>query len=437
MATRVVKFRLRGPFLKIFKTDATEILLAGPSGTGKSTAALIYVHAMCIKHTGLRVLLARKTAESLTDSTINTFKTHVAQDWIDMGAVAFFGGNAQTARGFQYANGSVIVTQGLDKVDRIRSAEYDLIVVDEATELQEYDWQVLTTRLRGAVDMLPRRQIIGACNPDRPDHWIKRRCESGTITMLETRHEDNPAYYDEAGDLTTSGKDYIAQLDKLTGLNHKRYRLGLWVAADGIVYDQFDPAQHVVAPFKIPDEWTRYWVVDFGYAHPFLCQWWAEDPDGKLWMYREWYKTGWTVEDHAAKMMSFVTDEEGNWTEPKPQALIVDHQAENVAQLRKGTGLSPMLAHKSVIEGIEAVQVRLKTNRIAYLFDAPVIRDPAQVDARKPASTVEEFAGYIWDQGKGKTGKEAPVKANDEGMDCTRYMVAYKDLTGHSRVGWV
>src|SRR5690606_8879807 len=122
--------------------------------------------------------------------------------------------------------------------------EYDLIFVDEATELNSNDWQTLVSRLRGKV--MPVSKIIGACNPDAPTHWLKLRCDSGHTKLMETRHEHNPLYYTDDGIMTPEGKAYIRKLDSLTGLMHRRLRKGEWAAAEGIIYDTYDAAKHII-----------------------------------------------------------------------------------------------------------------------------------------------------------------------------------------------
>ncbi|MFI6388618.1 hypothetical protein [Nonomuraea sp. NPDC050540] len=69
-----------------------------------------------------------------------------------------------------------------------------------------------------------------------------------------------------------SGADYIAKLEKLTGVRYHRLRHGRWVATEGLIYEDFDPAVHVVDRFDIPPEWTRWWTVDFGFTNPFVLQ---------------------------------------------------------------------------------------------------------------------------------------------------------------------
>src|SRR3546814_15562426 len=114
----------------------------------------------------------------------------------------------------------------------------------------------------------------------------------------------------------------------------------LFRSAEGIIWPEFDPAVHLVDRFDIPDDWTRYWTVDFGYIHPFVAQWWAVDPDGVLYLYRELVHTKRLVEDHARQMLEQVITD-GTWTEPKPRAIITDHAAEDRATLdRKSTRLN-------------------------------------------------------------------------------------------------
>src|SRR5207244_1332949 len=141
-----------------------------------------------------------------------------------------------------------------DETTRVMSTEYDLIYVQEAREAGEHEWEALTTRLRNGV--MPYQQIIGDTNPDAPTHWIMQRANAKRLRLVPSRHEDNPT-------VTT---EYIATLDALTGVRYQRLRLGRWVAAEGLVYDGWDRAVHVVDPFEIPSAWSRYLSIDFGYT---------------------------------------------------------------------------------------------------------------------------------------------------------------------------
>lgn len=415
----------RGASRKVFHLQDSEVLVSGPAGTGKSRGCLEKLYMMALLNPGMRGLIVRKTATSLGSTALVTWREHVAKEGLANGIVNFYGGSAQEPPQYRFTNGSRIVIGGMDKATRIMSSEYDVIYVQEAIELTEDDWEALTTRLRhGKVSF---QQIIADTNPSTPTHWLNERCNSGKTIRLESVHEENPVLFDEAGNITPEGASYMAKLDNLSGPRYLRLRKGLWVAAEGIVYEEWNPAVHLVNRFHIPWDWPRYWVVDFGYVHPFVLQRWAEDSDGRLYLYAETYRTKRIVEDHAKEVLSRVKD--GEWIEPRPRAVICDHDAEDRATLERHLGMSTVAATKTVSDGIQAVQSRLRVQgdgkpRLFVLRDSVIHRDPELVDAKRPASTEEEFPGYVWD---GK-GKDQPVKEFDDGMDCVRYMVAHRDL---------
>jgi len=440
LAPLVHRYRPRGRCAELFAYRGPEVLVSGPAGTGKSRACLEKLHAMALSNPGMRGLIVRKTLVSLGTTALVTYEKQVAIEALSAGIVKWFGGSSREPAAYRYGNGSVIVVGGLDNPTKIMSSEYDVIYVQEAIELTVDDWEALTTRLRNGV--VSFQQLMADTNPSTPIHWLKMRCDEGKAKELESRHEDNPILFDIRivdGQiqyvLTDFGREYMSKLDALTGPRHARLRRGLWVSAEGAVFDQYDPAIHVIDRFDIPADWARYWVVDFGYTHPFVCQWWAEDPDGRLFMYREIYHTRRTVDVHAVDMLSCVTDAEGTWLEPMPTSIICDHDAEGRAQLEKHLELVTDAAEKSVIAGIQAVDMRMRPDqpggpRLFILRDSLVQRDQAQADAKKPCCTAEEIAGYIWDVGAGKLPKETPLKRDDDGCDAMRYMVAQIDLVG-------
>lgn len=424
----------RGSQLELFKCKKREVLISGPAGTGKSRACLEKLHILALKYPGMRGLIVRKTRESLGPAALETWRQHVAKEALEAGKLEWYGGSGQEAAQYRYKNGSVIRIGGMDKSSRIMSTEYDVIYVQEAIELTEDNWEALLTRLRNGV--IPYQQIIADTNPDTPTHWLKVRCDSGKTLMLNSTHEENPRIYDDDGNLTPAGKEYIeGSLDTQTGVNYDRMRKGLWVASSGVIYEEYLPSVHVVNRFDIPETWARYWTVDFGVVHPLVLQWWAVDPDGKLYLYREIYKTGITIDERFRDLvLSQVQDDQGNWTEPKPSQIITDHQAQERLQFERHLRMATSPANKDVINGINCVQVRFRDKRIFFLKDSVVQRDQKLVTAKKPASTIEEVPGYIWDTGAGKQLKEAPKKENDDGCDAMRYMVAHLDLRGRVRV---
>ncbi len=382
--------------------------------------------------------MVRKTRESLTSTGLVTLQEHVMPNLLEEEIVTYYGGSRKDPAKYIFPNGASIMVGGMDKATKVMSSEYDLIFVQEAIELTEDDWEKLTTRLRNY--RMPYQQLIADTNPHGASHWLKQRADKGTTTMFQSVHEDNPTLYDhETGEWTERGEDYLSKLDQLTGVNYDRLRLGLWVSAEGIIYDEFREDVHVIEPFEIPEDWKRYWSIDFGYTNPFVCQWWAEDNDGRLYKYREIYQTERIVEDHTAHIMSLVIDSDGNWLEPKPAQVICDHDLEDRKTFERYSKLRTLSAKKDVRRGIEAVKKRLRDPgdgkpRIMFFKDALVETDSKLVSNKKPINTVSEFPGYIWSDKKTELGLDQPEKVDDHGMDSMRYVVAYKDLRPKSNV---
>jgi PBSX family phage terminase large subunit len=416
---------LRGSNRIIIESEAPEIMLEGPAGTGKTVANLYKLHRCARDNKRMRGLIVRQTRESLTQSALKTFEQDVlSPDWYQ--AIAA-GCQRRVRQSYVYPNGSEIVVGGLDKSSKIMSTDYDMIYVNEAREVPEETYEDLTTRLRnGRMDY---QQILGDTNPDGPSHWIRRRSLDGKLNLLPTRHEDNPRYWDVKRQAwTPAGEKYMQRLEALTGVRFLRLRKGLWAGAEGQVYDEWDEAIHLIDSFDVPSDWPRFRAIDFGYNNPFVCQWWATDPDGRAYLYRELYGTGRIVADWAADIERHSQDERIEWT-------VSDHDSEDRATLASA-GIWTIAAEKAVKPGIEAVQKRLRKAgdgkpRLYIMKGCTVKRDPRLIEAKKPASTAEEIGGYIWAPTlPNRAPKEEPLKINDHGCDALRYMIAELDGLG-------
>lgn len=426
ITSSLVQYRPRGGAWHLFQTEDREVLLDGPAGTGKTFACLWRLHTAALSYPGMRALMLRKTLSSLTGSALVTYQNQILGSG-SYGVVAY-GGSKFAPAEFRYPNGSRIVVGGMDKASKVMSAEYDLVYANEATELTEGDWEALTTRLRNG--KMPFQQLLGDCNPDTMTHWLNQRCNAGKTKRLYSRHHHNPLLYNtDAKAWTTFGAQYMATLMALSGVRRKRLYDGLWVAAEGQVYEGWDAERHLIDSEPIPYQWPRYWVIDFGFVHPFVWQAWAMKPDGDLVMYREIYMTHRLVTQHARRIMEITAGE------PRPTEVITDHDAEDRATFEAATGYTTTPARKNVSGGIQAVANRLDLNsppNAFYMRDARDELDLELVTMKKPTRTVEEYPSYTWNLSANRRKGEEPVKLMDDGMDATRYLVAHFDLAGGS-----
>lgn len=432
-------FRIRyqpwGVTRDLFEDHDDEILVAGPAGTGKSLGILQKIHLVLSKYSGAKAFMSRKTRTSMTNSCIATFNERVLRP---PDRVTFHGANQV----YNYPNGSEFAVIGLDDPERIKSTDWDLGYIQEVTECEENDWEICTTRLRHWV--VPYQQMIGDCNPDKPTHWMKKRTEKEDpatgrpITkMLLSKHEDNPRLFNHfTQEWTPQGIAYLNKLKRLSGVRRARLFSGQWVAAEGVIYDTWDPQKHIINIKDLPtgwEMWPHFWAIDWGFIHPFVWGDYIEDPiTGNLYLLQEIYRTKRIVEDHAAHIMELTKGFH------VPQAIICDHDAGDRATFERHTGYLTLPAYKSIGIGIQAVQKRL-TNGLSdkpekavfYVRDALVEVDKELEEAGLPTCTIDEFDGYVWDKRENlvvnSKKDELPIDKDNHGMDKTRYMIAFAD----------
>lgn len=384
----------------------------GAAGGGKSRAAAEKIHGFMLRYPGAVGIGLRKAREFASKSVVYAIQAAIGDD----PTVRY---NASDLM-FHYDNGSRIFIAGMkDEAQRqaLRSingdGSADFIWGEEANALTEDDHNELLGRLRGKA--APWRQILYSTNPDGPYHWIKTRLIDGGEASV---------HYSSAQDNTHLPPEYLDTLASITGVLGKRLRDGMWVQAEGVVYDTWSEALHMVE--RMPtgwEAWRKFRVIDFGYVNPFVCMWIAVDPDGRMYRYREIYMTKRTVAEHAAKINLLSQGE-------TYEATVCDHDAEDRATLRQ-SGIHSVNAIKDVSRGIQAVQQRLDRGhddkpRLFLLRNALVERDGALVEERKPVCTEQELPGYVWQvTPDGKPDKEEPMKINDHGCDALRYAVMY------------
>lgn len=416
----------RGKAKEFWHCQGHELILSGPYETGKTFAALSKLHAMLCLFPRSRALFVRKTYASLISSAVVTYEQKVLPIPIshEQCPVKKLGGSSPSE--YHYPNGSQIILGGMDNADKFLSAEFDFVYANQTEELLLDDWEKLVARASGRAGNSPYPQVMGDCNPGGPTHWILSR---GGLRLFPTVHEDNPRLYnDQTRQWTTAGRRTMGILDSLTGLRYKRGRLGLWAAAEGQIFD-YEQETHLIDRFDIPDDWERFRAVDFGFGVPFVCQWWAIDPDMRMYMYREIYMTSRTVRRHSEKINELSEGENIQYT-------VCDHDAEDRATLEEN-GIYTTPARKEVTVGIEKVQDRLAKSkdgrpRLYFLRDSLVETDLDRENLHRTIRTVDEFGGYVWKPPESsRTGesakKEEPIKRDDHGMDAVRYAVMSVD----------
>ncbi len=268
------------------------IAFGGARGGGKSWAVRTKAKLLAFRYPGIRMLLVRRTYQELENNHIRFLRRELA-------GIAEYRG---TARQLVFPNGSILDCGYCacdSDLDRYQGAEYDVIFIDEATQLREEWLRQFSACLRG-VNPFPKR-IYYTCNPGGPGHsyikrlFIDRRYLAGEngedYVFIPARVTDNAA-------LLKAQPDYLKQLQALPKKLRDAWLEGKWDIFQGQFFQEFtdDPTHyadrrftHVIEPFDIPREWRVYRSYDFGYAKPFSCAWWAVDYDGVIYRILELY----------------------------------------------------------------------------------------------------------------------------------------------------
>jgi PBSX family phage terminase large subunit len=422
-----VSYDIRGGAARMWECRDRQVLLAGPAGTGKSVACMIKLINTALSYPNARIAVVRKWSSRLASTTMTTLSA-VIEPWVSAGVIEWHGGSTIRPKGYRVLRGkgagSTIVVLGLDDPEKVKSSEFDLIYVNEATDLDLTDWQMLASRLRHRAT--PYRQLLGDCNPGSPGHPLKREADAGRIRLITSLHTDNPAYYNADGSLTEAGEDYVTGvLDQLTGVTKQRLRYGRWVAAEGVIYD-FDEAVHVVD--TVPEDfgdWQRFAGVDFGNPNPSCVLFGAVSPrTGQILVYRELYvsRTPADILGRAAKGM--LDDGETIWQ------AFVDHATDSRRQFELHSDLACTPADKAIILGIEEVQRKLRIDPhtgepgLIFLRGMGTYQDAALADAGRPVGLFDEIADFRWaTDPSGFNLKDIPQAHNDHAMDSLRYLV--------------
>jgi PBSX family phage terminase large subunit len=406
----------RGGNLAALVSADHESMNGGPAETGKTYECCYKLDSLMRETPRARAMIVRKVHRDMPGTVLETFARIIAI----RGGVEVFGG--ENPLFYQYPNGGRVHVVGLDNPGKALSSERDFIYVNQAEQLTADDWGILTSRATGRGAVTKNPQVFGDCNPGQEKHWIKTR---PSLRLFESRHEDNPTLFDEAGVITPQGTRTMEILNALPGVLYKRLRLGRWISAEGTVYD-FDPARHVIARSQMPACSRHIVSIDFGYTNPFVAQLWAIDADGRMYLEHEIYMTGRTVEQHAQSIKAMCTGK-------TIEAYVADPaDAEGRATLH-AHNIPVRPAMNAISDGIQAVQARMAIAadgkpRLFLVEGALMNPDPVLVAKKRPLCTQDEEAVYVWAKdASGRPIKEEPVKENDHGQDAKRYAVKYVD----------
>ncbi|MET7321512.1 PBSX family phage terminase large subunit [Streptomyces sp. NPDC005549] len=308
--------------------------------------------------------------------------------------------------------------------DKIKGLTLAGAYLDEVTTYPESFFQMLETRLS-----VEGAQWFGTTNPEGPNHWLKKQVldrarlhlrRDGTLVETDDPDaldvhrfsfvlDDNPSLPDA----------YVASLKKShQGLFFKRYILGEWCLAEGVIYDAFDKERHVVKELPQIIRWFCD-AIDYGTTNPYADLLIGLGQDHRLYVVSEYR---WDSRAQRRKLtdaeysqarrrwLASVAQPQSNVVGVQPEWTVVDPSAASYIEQLHRDGVSGVTsADNAVMDGIRTVGSLFSTGGL-------LVHESAQ-------GLIEEIPGYSWDSKAALGGDDKPVKENDHSCDALRYGV--------------
>ena len=237
-------------------------------------------------------------------------------------------------------------------------------------------------------------RILADTNPDNPEHWLKKE-------YIDKPNENVKAFHFELDDNTFLSKRYRDNIKAATpsGMFYDRDIKGLWVSADGVVYQDFDSNKHYIQSKDLPKLSTFYCGVDWGYEHWGSIVVIGETDDGTAYLIEEHAKQHEEI-DYWVDIAKGIQERYGS----RVPFYCDSARPEHVDRFKR-EHIEAFNGEKSRLSGVEAVARRFKKDKLFICRD-------------KVEKFPNEIYQYVWDEKNGE-----PIKLFDDVLDSLRYAI--------------
>ena len=257
----VKEFRFEAPSerqAEFFRARNRYVLYGGARGGGKSWAVRRKAELNALGLPGLQQIIIRRTFPELREN-------HILPMRAELGDLAVY---SEKDKAFTFPNGSRIrfgYCAAESDVLQYQGQETDVLFIDEATQLTEWQFQWLDKMVRGANDHI-KRTVLTA-NPGGVGHAFVKRLfidrdfreaeNPDDYLFIPAKVYDNPA-------LMAKDPGYERGLKNLPPALRAAWLDGNWSVFAGQMFTEFDFGTHVIEPFDVPEHWRRYVALDYG-----------------------------------------------------------------------------------------------------------------------------------------------------------------------------
>lgn len=312
----------------------------------------------------------------------------------------------------RYRGLGAVQQSNLDRM-RFRGQNVTGVGIDQLEEIGVKQYNNVLGRVR-VMDAGLTRQVYGSANPSAPSHWIAQRfgIKSSHVPTsspyIRTEQHVGGKKIRLLAVMTSPAEnphlpaDYLARLATFAGVERDRYVLGKWVASEGVVYDNFVRALHVV---DREGPWSRLLIgVDDGTTVPAALLLCGVDTDGNRHYFEELHRPGMSNGEKVARCLYW------QHRYGTIEAVVVDPAASGLKLDLSRAGLPVFNGKNERKPGIGVVRSALEPGPGGK---------PGWTIAPRCENTIGEIEGYLWDK---NASDEAPVKKNDHGPDAIRYV---------------
>lgn len=394
----------------------------GVFGCGKSYSCVMGFGLLCKKLkdyglTGLTFILCGKTQQTVKKNVCNTltkifgdnFKYDSSRkDGIMKDAVLF--GQYIVILGFN-DTGSEQKWRGLSDVFGVYH--------DECTLCTEEQFNFMLGRIRGdwsnldVPDGVVPGFYVGSCNPDHPNHHIKKKIDenkeykSMQWTMENACWNGAEEYY--------KGLKYEYRNNELF---YKRFLLGIWLGSEGQVYTMFNPRVHILEVEDINIDYKsmkrNIISIDYGSDHPTAILLISLNYNGIYIVSKEWKLRGVAPSDIADRV-NFILDfleQEGSYC----SGVYIDPSAKALKDEFVKAGIVYKNALNKHEDGIGTIKSFLSLNKLFITSNCE--------------NLIAEMYSYHYKESNSETGKDDVEKIGDDFVDSLRYGVYTDSVVG-------
>lgn len=374
--------------------DSRFNIFYGGAGSGKSHFVFQKMIFKYLKYGNRKCLVVRKVSNTLRDSCFALVKS-ILSDWklYDQCKVN------KTDLTIELPNGSHFIFKGMDDPEKIKSiANIDDIVVEECTEVDEFDFDQLSLRLRSRN---PYNQVHCMFNPVSKENWVYKRWfkegatyNKDTTVILHTTYKSNKF-------LPNEYIENLLDMERTNPAYFRIYALGEFATLDKLIYtnwkvENFDYREIL----KNVKGSKAIFSLDFGFTNDptaFVCSI-LDEINKKIWIFDGFEQKGLLNDEIAKKIIEMGYRKEvitADSAEPKSIEELKRNGLDRVRGATKGKD--------SIINGINILQQ----------YEIIILPSLTWI--------IEEFKNYTWKKGKDGEYINVPIDKYNHSLDSLRY----------------